>query len=149
MSLQLVETKILVIADKTCPCGELHEQVVRSADGAAADVLIVAPALNSRLRHYLSDTDSAVRAAEQRLATAIAELANLGLTARGAVGDADPIQAIDDALVEFTAHEIVISTHPEEHSNWLERSLVVRARERFEIPITHVVSWYGAPLAAA
>ena len=149
MSLQLVETRILVIADKTCPCGDLHEQVVKSAEGTAADVLIVAPALNSRLRHYLSDTDGAIRAAERRLATAIAELANLGLVARGAVGDADPIQAIDDTLAEFAAHEIVISTHPEEHSHWLERNLVVRARERFEVPITHVVSWYGAPLAAA
>ncbi|MBA2764464.1 MAG: hypothetical protein H0U42_07220 [Thermoleophilaceae bacterium] len=149
MSLQLVETRILVIADKTCPCGDLHEQVVKSAEGTAADVLIVAPALNSRLRHYLSDTDGAIRAAERRLATAIAELANLGLVARGAVGDADPIQAIDDTLAEFAAHEIVISTHPEEHSHWLERNLVFRARERFEVPITHVVSWYGAPLAAA
>ncbi len=149
MSPSLVKTRILVIADKTCPCGDLHEQVAKSAEGKDADVLIVAPALNSRLRHYVSDTDGALRAAEQRLATAIAELAKLGLAARGAVGDADPIQAIGDTLAEFAAHEIVISTHPEEHSHWLERNLIARARERFDIPVTHVVSWYGSPLAAA
>ena len=34
---------------------------------------------------------------------------------------------------------IVISTHPEGRSNWLERGVVDGARERFAVPITHVV----------
>ena len=34
---------------------------------------------------------------------------------------------------------IVISTHPEGRSNWLERGVVTSARERFAVPITHVV----------
>ncbi len=33
----------------------------------------------------------------------------------------------------------MISTHPEGRSNWLERNVVGAARERFDIPITHVV----------
>ena len=48
---------------------------------------------------------------------------------RGEVGDADPIQAIDDALRTFGADEIVISTHPPGRSNWLEKQVIVRARE--------------------
>ena len=37
------------------------------------------------------------------------------------------------------ADEIIISTHPEGRSNWLERGVVERARERFTVPVTHVV----------
>ena len=61
------------------------------------------------------------------------------MAARGAVGDSNPVQAIEDALAEFPADEIVISTHPPERSNWLEKKTVERARERFDLPITHVV----------
>ena len=39
----------------------------------------------------------------------------------------------------FGADEIIISTHPEGRSNWLERGVVESARERFTVPITHVV----------
>ena len=46
---------------------------------------------------------------------------------------------MEDALRTFGADEIVISTHPEGRSNWLERGVVNAARERFEVPITHVV----------
>jgi hypothetical protein len=35
--------------------------------------------------------------------------------------------------------EIIVATHPEERSNWLAHDLVGRARERFELPVVHVV----------
>ncbi len=41
-------------------------------------------------------------------------LREAGINARGEVGDADPLQAIEDALRTFGADEIVISTHPVE-----------------------------------
>jgi GABA permease len=61
------------------------------------------------------------------------------MKARGEVGDSDPVQAIGDALRTFAPDEIVISTHPEGRSNWLERGVVNHARERFDVPLTHVV----------
>jgi hypothetical protein len=33
----------------------------------------------------------------------------------------------------------VISTHPEGRSNWLERGVVESAKERFDVPVAHVV----------
>ena len=60
-------------------------------------------------------------------------------TARGEVGDADPLQAIEDSLRTFGADEIIISTHPEGRSNWLEKGVVSGAKQRFTVPITHVV----------
>ena len=34
---------------------------------------------------------------------------------------------------------MIVSTHPEGRSNWLERGVVDGARDRFDVPITHVV----------
>ena len=99
----------------------------------------VSPALNSPLKHWTSDEDQARATAEDRLRRSVAELERLGISARGEVGDADPLQAIEDALRTFGADVIVISTHPEGRSNWLERGVVTSARERFAVPITHVV----------
>jgi hypothetical protein len=55
------------------------------------------------------------------------------------VGDSDPLQAIEDALRAFGADELIISTHPPGRSNWLERDIISVARERFDLPIAHVV----------
>ena len=46
---------------------------------------------------------------------------------------------MEDALRRFPADEVIISTHPPGRSNWLERDVVERARERFDMPVTHVV----------
>ena len=66
-------------------------------------------------------------------------VARAGLRARGEVGDGEPLQAIDDALRTFAPDELVISTHPEGRSHWLERNVVEEARARFDLPVTHVV----------
>jgi nucleotide-binding universal stress UspA family protein len=103
------------------------------------EILVVVPALNTPLRHWVSDDDGARAAAQQRLAASLARLQEQGIDARGEVGDGDPLQAMEDALRTFGAHEIVISTHPEGRSHWLERNVVSAARDRFDAPITHVV----------
>jgi hypothetical protein len=103
------------------------------------EVLVVTPALNSPLKHWVSDEDDARAAAQDRLRESLAKLSEAGVEARGEVGDGDPLQAIEDALRTFGADEIIISTHPEGRSHWLERGVVEKARERFAVPITHVV----------
>jgi hypothetical protein len=130
--------QILVVANETVAGRALRGEVVRRA-GEDADVLVVCPALNSPIRHWASDEDAARAEAERRLAASLAALASEGVEARGEVGDADPVQAMDDALRTFGADEIVISTHPPGRSNWLEKAVIERARERYPVPITHVV----------
>lgn len=142
--------RILVIANRTCPCPALLEEVaLRSSCHEMVDVLLVAPALNSRLRHYLSDVDPAIAEAKQRLQLAQLGLAELGVEAVCEVGDADPHLAIADALAHFAASEIIVSTLPAGQSNWLERGLIDRAREDFRVPVTHLTSRYGAVASAA
>lgn len=130
--------RILVVANETVAGRALHSEILRQAKGGAA-ILVVTPALNSPLRHWASDEDRARALAQERLEDSLAALRAEGLDARGEVGDADPIQAVEDALRQYGADEIIISTHPPDRSNWLERDVVDRARELFGLPITHVV----------
>jgi hypothetical protein len=133
------ERRILVVANETVAGRRLREAIQAAAAGHRANVLVVSPALNTPLKHWTSDEDKARAAAKQRLRRSVDELERLGIDARGEVGDADPVQAIEDALRTFGADEIIISTHPEGRSNWLERGVVTSARERFAVPLTHVV----------
>ena len=133
------ERRILVIANETVGGEELLRLLRTKSEGVAEQVLVVCPALNSQVRHWASDEDGARAAAQQRLDASLAQLRGSGVEARGEVGDGDPLQAIEDALRTFGADEIVISTHPEGRSNWLERNVVGAAKERFDVPITHVV----------
>ena len=130
------DKRILVVANETIE-GEVLHKAMR--DSAAAEVHVIAPALNSRLRYWVSDEDEAHRSAADRLAAGLARLREAGLDARGSIGDADPLQALADGLRFFPADEIIIATHPEGRSNWLARNLVERARSRFAQPILHVV----------
>jgi membrane protein implicated in regulation of membrane protease activity len=133
------ERHILVIANETVGGDELFTVLQERSEGVREEVLVVVPALNSPVRHWASDEDGARAAAQQRLETSLARLSSVGVEARGEVGDGDPLQAMEDALRTFGADEIVISTHPEGRSHWLERNVVGAARERFDVPITHVV----------
>jgi hypothetical protein len=133
------ERRILVIANETVGGHTLRSAILEKSLDVREEVLVVTPALNSPLKHWVSDEDGARAAAQDRLDASLAELAGAGVQARGEVGDGDPIQAMEDALRTFGADEIIISTHPEGRSNWLERGVVQKARERFAVPITHVV----------
>ena len=131
--------RILVIANETVGGQTLRAELARLSGGVPTEILVVAPALNSLVRHWVSDEDGARAAADKRVQASVARLAEAGLSVRGEVGDGEPLQAIEDALRAFGADEIVISTHPEGRSHWLEQGLVREARRRFAVPITHVV----------
>ena len=133
------ERRILVIANETVGGQTLREEIRRRSEGYEEQVLVVCPALNSPIRHWASDEDQARAKAQLRLDASLAGLAEAGIEARGEVGDCEPLQAIEDAVRTFGPDEMIISTHPEGRSNWLERGVVRGARERFAVPITHVV----------
>jgi hypothetical protein len=127
--------RILVVATEAVGGAALRDVILGAHGEQDAEVLVLAPALNSRLRHWLSDEDDARRAAGVRLAASLASLRAAGIEALGLVGDADPLQAIADALYQYAAHEIVIATPPEEGSHWLARDLAARAQRRFARPV--------------
>jgi hypothetical protein len=137
MADRLARRRVLVVSNETVQAEILHDTI--AAYGPGAEVFVVAPALNTRLRHWTSDEDRARRAADARLAGCVSALADAGVDVEGWVGDADPLLAIADALAVFRADELLIATHPEERSNWLAHDLVARACARFSLPVVHLV----------
>ena len=131
--------RVLVVANETVGGAQLLETIHARIAGRNARVLVACPALNSPLRHWASDEDDAREKAQERLDASLATMLGAGIQATGEIGDGDPIQAIEDALRTFRPDELIVSTHPPGRSHWLERGVVEKARERFELPVTHVV----------
>ncbi|MFN0154434.1 MAG: hypothetical protein ACKVUT_08645 [Gaiella sp.] len=131
--------RVLVVANETVGAPLVRETVASRVSPPGGRVFVVCPALNSRLRTWVSDEDAARRHAELRLATTLEAFRSLGIEADGMIGDGDPLQAVEDALRVFPADELVVSTHPPGRSNWLESGVVDRIRRRVAMPVTHLV----------
>jgi GABA permease len=132
--------RLLVVANETVGGEALIEEIRRRCQGRDCRIFVVTPALAaSRASHWASDIDEARELARQRMELSLIAIGELGLKAKGEVGDSDPNVAIEDALRVFPADEIVISTHPPERSRWLEHGVVDHARRNIDLPVTHVV----------
>ena len=132
--------RLLVVANQTVGGRSLLREIQNRSRGADTEILVITPALvGSRAAHWSSDVDEAIELARQRMELSLQAIQEAGLRAKGKVGDSEPNVAIEDALREFAADEIIISTHPPERSRWLEGGVVERARDEIELPVTHVV----------
>jgi hypothetical protein len=121
----------------------ISAQALRSAVGRDtaedAEVLVVAPALNSRLRFWISDVDESIARAEEVQEETVERLDEEGIDAAGDTGESDPLLALQDALQTFPADEIVFATHSSGAENWQEEGVVDEARKRFGKPVTQLV----------
>jgi hypothetical protein len=121
----------------------ISADVLRNAVGEDvandAEVLVVAPALNSKKRFFLADPDPAIDRAQDVQQETVERLDDEGIDAAGDTGEEDPLLALQDALVTYDADEIVLFTHAGGKLNWLEDGLVERAQERFDKPVRHMV----------
>jgi hypothetical protein len=133
-----VPTRILALVSEPVS-GEALEQAVGAEDARDAEVLVVAPALNTRTRFVFSDPDPAIQRAEKVQQETVERMVEEGVDAAGDTGESDPLQAVEDALQTFEADEIVLFTHPQGQRNWLEEGIVDEARERFDPPVRHLL----------
>jgi uncharacterized membrane protein len=140
--------RVVVIANETVGGRALLNEIQNRCKGRRSEILVVTPAITSQVKHWVSDVDEAIEEAERRREESVSAIREIGLEARGEVGDSDPNVAIEDALRTFPADEVIISTHPPDRSRWLERGVVERAREEVDLPITHVVVDLEAEAAA-
>jgi len=138
-------SKILVVANETVGADELLSELRRLEDEKTSDYYVMVPERPLHERHGTVWTqEGAIEAAEDRLQYTLDVLRSEGLSADGRVGDMRPLHAINDALMDFKADLIVISTHPEKRSRWLRHGLVEQAERRFAKPVIHVVSTAAA-----
>jgi hypothetical protein len=132
--------RILVVANQTASGRELLEEIANRCRGHRCEVMLVSPALvGSRAARWASDVDEGRGLAHERMARSVTALRGVGVEVRAEVGDPDPNMAIEDALRDFPADEIVISTLPPEQSRWLEHEVVERTRREVDLPMTHVI----------
>ena len=133
-------THVLVVANETVAGQALIDALERRArDGL--QVSVVSP-VNAPREGYVIYEDTRRAAARRRLDKTLARLQESGIAADGYVVDADPVDAVRDALnqLEPPVDEIVVSTHPEQKSGWLRRHVVDRIRKvAGAIPVEHVV----------
>jgi hypothetical protein len=124
---------------------ELHgpepvEQIRSQVGSEGMEVRLVVPAVEaSALRHTLGDVDEPKRQAEERLESALRLLRQGRIQVSGEVGDPDPVQAAQDALLKAPADEVVIFEHSEAQHRWFEDGLFERAQEAIEPPLRMVV----------
>ena len=134
--------RVLVVANETVGGRALLDELkTRLASRERSEVLVVTPPLaGSAAEHWSSDIDKGIAEAQSRLDASVASMRAAGIRVRGQLGDHhDPNQAIEDALREFAADEVVISTHTPKRSRWLESGVVEKARAELPQPVTHVV----------
>jgi GABA permease len=136
--------RVVVLANQTMGENELHDALERIPGSDQASYFVVVPT-------NPVDTGQAERegaafvwqatteAARQRLDETLEELRSRGLSVDGELGDYRPLVALDKAIREFDPDHVVIATHPEERSTWLQRGVVSEARERYDVTIQHVV----------
>jgi hypothetical protein len=130
--------KILALVSEPVS-GEALKKAVGPERAAAAEVLVVAPALNTRRHFLLSDVDGAIERADEVQQETVERMEEEGVDAAGDTGESDPLLALQDALQTFPADEIVLFTHAGGGENWLEEGLVDEARKRFDAPVEHLV----------
>ncbi len=131
---------VLVVANETVVGRTLLDAVRKRAAEGPVRVTVVCPQ-NAPRAGFVVYQDERRSAAERRLRQTLDLLHEVGIAARGAVVDPDPLQAIRDALHQYEPDEIIISTHPESlGSSWLRGNLIDRARKAAgDIPVEHVV----------
>ncbi len=128
--------KLLVLTSEPISADDLRAAVPAEASPDDAEVMVIAPALQtSALRFWLSDADEAIAEADRVRRTTVQRLGEEGIAASGDTGESDPMQAIEDALMTFPADRIVLFTHPDSRQSYREEVDDAEIRERFGLPV--------------
>jgi hypothetical protein len=123
------------------------DQVVRAAEARGrrpTEILALAPTRPHFLDRWASDVGKSEAEARHKLDVTVASLHSEHVDARAEVGDSDIVQAIEDALREFPADEVVLATGPEED----DPAGAAAARdlaERLTVHFEHVVTGGPSP----
>jgi hypothetical protein len=129
---------VLVVANETVGGEKLFQALEQRAARGPIRCTVICPQ-NRPKRGYVIYDESARSAARIRLDLTLERLRKLGIEADGQLMDPDPYMAVKDALREYGADEIIISTLPYARSGWLGRDLIGRIRAYTEVPVEHVI----------
>jgi GABA permease len=142
--------RILVLANQTVGAETLHE-ALHGIDGSEqAEYFVVVPANpidtgQAEREGAAFVWEATTRAAQARLEETLGTLRDQGLTVDGELGDYRPLVALDHGMQTFHPDHVVISTQPESRSTWLRHGVVADARQKYSVPVQHVVVEEAVP----
>jgi plastocyanin len=133
------ERRVLIVANDTLSEEALLAEVERLACVPRTHVLLLVPALISPGARLTGAVDGLLNQARVRLNTALDRAGDHGLVVAGEISEADPLQAIEDTFATFAPDEVIVSTGWERAASGLEPRLAGLVRERFAVPVRHLV----------
>jgi plastocyanin len=133
------ERRVLVVANDTLDEEALLREVERLACVPDTHLLLLVPALITTGARLTGAIDGLCDQARVRLKTALDRAGDHGLVVAGEISEADPLQAIEDTFATFAPDEVIVSTRSEQAASGLEPRLAGLVRERFAVPVRHLV----------
>ena len=133
------ERHVLLIANETVGGQAVYDAVKQRAEQGPIRVTVVAP-INHPREGYVIYEDTRRAAAGRRLDRTLRAFREAGIPAHGLVVDADPVNAVRDAIAQLEPDEVIVSTHPQPKSGWLRRDLIGQVRKACgALDVEHVV----------
>jgi nucleotide-binding universal stress UspA family protein len=151
--------RYLVVANQTLGGQKLLEAIRDRMARGPAEFWVLAPATPTT--HFTTDfgalsgafpvdpgvlptaaevRDEGVATAKSNLDTELSRLREIGASVDGAVGDPNPMVAIEKAVAEQQFDEIILSTLPPGISRWLAMDLPHRVRRKTNVPLTVITA---------
>jgi len=139
--------RVLVLANETVGADELLGELRDIDHEGSAEYFLCVPATGGDPGEAELDgagadpqRSAAVQSAQTRLDTSLDILHAEGLKAEGGLGDSHPMQAVEAAVAAFHPDRIVISTHPDIRSSWLDQDVIGQTRSAYDLPVRHIIS---------
>jgi hypothetical protein len=130
---------VLVVANRTADSDELLAALTERARRDAVRFTLLVPATPHGVA-WAADMHSGSAEAQTHMDHAVERLRDAGLeVADGALGDPDPVAAVNDLLnAGRRFDEVIVSTLPKHVSRWLKLDLPSRVERSTGLPVTHV-----------
>jgi len=129
---------VLVVAHQTAATPGLLEAVRERAQRNPAKFHLVVPRMPHGMHKVVDPEETGEDDAQLVLSEVLPKLSEAaGTEVTGALGDAEPLSAIQDAVNLGHYDEIIISTLPRRISRWLKLDLVSKTKG-LGLPVTHV-----------
>lgn len=132
------ERRVLIVANDALAEESLLAELGRLAAEPQTHVLLLAPAVISSAARLTGALSGPMEEARARVRTALERVGHERVVG-GEITEAPPLEAIEDAFATFTPDEVIVATGWEEGAGGLEPQLAGHVRDRFAVPVRHLV----------
>jgi plastocyanin len=137
------ERRVLVVASDTLGEDALLGELERLAATPDTRVLLLAPAPISPTSRLTGSVDGLLDQTRARLHSALDRVGR-EYAVVGEISQAQPLEAIEDAFATFSPDEVIVATRSAHVASGLQPQLASLVRERFAVPVRHLVFEPGA-----